>query len=253
MESIGIKGAKIMQKVGIVTGGSSGIGLSVVQSFLREGYRVFNLDLQSSEEGEFIYCDVSSVAMVEKTVHDIISSVGYIDVAVASAGIHFSATIEETSEEDFDRVMAVNVKGAYALLRSVLPTMKAKGRGVITLLASDQSLVGKRHSFAYNMSKHALASMAKTTALDYASEGIRVNAVCAGTIETPLYHKAIDRYCKASGEDKGKVHLEEAALQPIGRLGRPEEVAALVKFLSSDDASFITGSLQVIDGGYTCQ
>jgi NAD(P)-dependent dehydrogenase (short-subunit alcohol dehydrogenase family) len=99
----------------------------------------------------------------------------------------------------------------------------------------------------------ALASMAKPTALDYASFNIRANAVCPGTIETPLYHQAIDNYCERSGADKATVHAEEAALQPLGRLGQPEEVAELVYFLASDKAKFITGSLQVIDGGYTAQ
>jgi 2-keto-3-deoxy-L-fuconate dehydrogenase len=99
----------------------------------------------------------------------------------------------------------------------------------------------------------ALASIAKTTALDYALFNIRANAVCPGTIETPLYHQAIDNYCKRSGANKAEIHAEEAALQPLGRLGQPEEVAELVYFLASDKAKFITGSLQVIDGGYTAQ
>ena len=103
------------------------------------------------------------------------------------------------------------------------------------------------------MSKAALASLAKTTALDYAKYQIRANAICPGTIETPLYHKAINSYVAKSGADINQVHAEEAALQPIGRLGQASEVAALAYFLASDEAKFITGSLQVIDGGYTTQ
>ena len=120
-------------------------------------------------------------------------------------------------------------------------------------MSSDQALVAKRNSFIYNLSKTAIASMAKTTALDYASYNIRANAVCPGTIETPLYHQAIDRYCQQSGADKAQVHQEEQAEQPLNRLGKPKEVAELVLFLASDKATFITGSLQVIDGGYTAQ
>ena len=120
-------------------------------------------------------------------------------------------------------------------------------------MASDQALIAKQNSFAYNLSKSALASIAKTTALDYASYNIRANAVCPGTIETPLYHQAIDNYCQKSGADKSAIHLEEEKLQPLQRLGQPEEVAELVLFLASDKAKFITGSLQVIDGGYTAQ
>jgi 2-keto-3-deoxy-L-fuconate dehydrogenase len=103
----------------------------------------------------------------------------------------------------------------------------------------------------YNLTKHALASMAKTTALDYAVYNIRANTLCPGTIETPLYHNAIDAYCRKTGADPEKIHAQEAALQPLGRIGQPNDVAAMALFLASDDASFITGSLQAIDGGYT--
>ena len=138
-------------------------------------------------------------------------------------------------------------------MQSVLPIMKTQNNGAIVLIASDQAIIGKKNSFAYNLTKHALASMAKTTALDYATFNIRANAVCPGTIETPLFHNAIDAYCKNSGANKAQTVAEEAALQPLNRLGQADEVAALVNFLVSDDASFITGSLQSIDGGYTAQ
>jgi len=165
--------------------------------------------------------------------------------------MHFSGNLEHTTEQELDRVLQLNVKGAYYSLRSVLPVMRQQQQGYIVLLGSDQSVIAKPNSFAYNMSKVALASMAKTTALDYASYGIRANAVCPGTIETPLYHQAIDKYCDRSGADKTKVHAEEAAMQPVGRIGQPQEVAELVYFLASGKADFITGSLQMIDGGYT--
>jgi hypothetical protein len=172
---------------------------------------------------------------------------------VSNAGIHFSANIENTSEDDFDKVFNINVKGAYAAVKAVLPSMKANNNGAIIIMSSDQALVAKHNSFAYNLSKAALASMAKTTALDYAAFNIRANAVCPGTIETPLYHDAINNYCQKSGADKAEIHREEESLQPLNRLGQPEEVAELVLFLASDKAKFITGSLQVIDGGYTVQ
>ncbi len=242
-----------MQKVCVVTGGSAGIGQAVVERFATDGYRVFNLDLQSSDQGEFICCDVSQSAQVSAAIEQVKNIAGRIDCVVSNAGIHLSANLESTSEADFERLMGINVKGAFYLLKSILPIMRTQNSGAVILIGSDQSLVGKTNSFAYNLSKSALASMAKTTALDYAQYGIRANAVCPGTIETPLYHQAINRYCERSGADKEAVHAEEAALQPIGRIGQPEEVAALVAFLASDEARFITGSLQVIDGGYTAQ
>ncbi|GLX83592.1 SDR family NAD(P)-dependent oxidoreductase [Thalassotalea eurytherma] len=240
------------EKVCIVTGGSSGIGLAIVQRFLEANYLVYNLDMSPSSVGEFKACDISNVDQV----NDIIKAIAQehtIDALVSNAGIHFSATIEDTTEQDLEKVFNINVKGAYGAIKAVLPNMKASKQGSIVLMASDQALVGKRNSFAYNLSKSALASMAKTTALDYAAYNIRANAVCPGTIETPLYHKAIDNYCLTSGAEKAQVHLEEEAQQPIGRLGQPEEVAELVFFLCTYKASFITGSLQVIDGGYTAQ
>lgn len=241
-----------MKKVCVITGGSSGIGLNISKLFIENNYLVYNLDKAESSVGNFKYCDVTEIVQV-KAIIDEISKKHCIDVLISNAGIHFSANIENTSEEEFDRVFNINVKGAYAAVKAVLPSMKKQGDGAIILMASDQALVGKQNSFAYNLSKAALASMAKTTALDYAKFNIRANALCPGTIETPLYHNAINNYCLKSGADKNKIHLEEELLQPLQRLGQPEEVAEFALFLASDKAKFITGSLQVIDGGYTAQ
>lgn len=241
-----------MKKVCIITGGSSGIGLSISALFERNNYQVFNLDLTPSPVGVFQQCDVTDAEQVKSIIANI-SSKHTIDVLISNAGIHYSASIEETTEEALDRVFSINVKGAFSAIKAVLPNMKNNKNGAIILMSSDQALIAKHNSFAYNLSKTALASMAKTTALDYAQYNIRANAVCPGTIETPLYHKAIDNFCENSGANKESVHQEEASLQPLNRLGQPEEVAELVLFLASDKAKFITGSLQVIDGGYTAQ
>ena len=241
----------------IVTGGSYGIGDAVCEKFNAQGYVVINLDIQANPQQsttiDWRKCDVSNTSEITQAIHQIIQQYGSVECLVSNAGIHFSGTIEDTTEEDFDRVFGLNVKGAIAATKAVLPQMKTQQKGVILYMASDQALIAKHNSFAYNMSKAALASMAKTTALDYAKYQIRANAICPGTIETPLYHKAINRYVAQSGADIEQVHAQEAALQPIGRLGQASEVAALTYFLASDDARFITGSLQVIDGGYTAQ
>ncbi|BBW92863.1 MULTISPECIES: SDR family NAD(P)-dependent oxidoreductase [Pseudoalteromonas] len=242
-----------MSKVAIVTGGTKGIGLAVVKRLLTSGYEVHNLDITPSDVGVFHHCDVSDVEAVRRSINTIHEQSQRIDVLVSNAGKHLSANIESTDEQTLDALFALNVKGAYAAVQSVLPTMKANNAGSIILIASDQALIAKQNSFAYNLTKHALASMAKTTALDYARFNIRANAVCPGTIETPLFHNAIDAYCDKSGANKADIVAEEASLQPLNRLGQADEVAALVSFLASDDASFITGSLQSIDGGYTAQ
>ncbi|CAI3935161.1 SDR family NAD(P)-dependent oxidoreductase [Alteromonas macleodii] len=241
----------------IVTGGSLGIGFAVCKLFSQNGYQVINLDIRDFEQvlPNVIWkpCDVSVVRDIEAAVNEIISSYQRIDALVCNAGIHVSATIEDTDEALLDKVLNLNVKGAYGAIKSCLPTMKEQGSGAIVVMGSDQSFVGKRNSFAYGVSKGALASMAKTTALDYAPYNIRVNAVCPGTIETPLFHNAIDNYVARSGADKNEVVAEEAAAQPIGRLGQPEDVAELTYFLCSNKAAFITGSLYAVDGGYTAQ
>ena len=240
----------MMKKICIVTGGSSGIGLAVVELFTQNGYEVFNLDITKSDSDNFIYCDITDHNSVIESIQKIAEHHS-IDALVTSAGVHFSANIEETSEQDLQRVFDINVKGTYSAVQAVLPSMKKRGAGSIIVIASDQSLVAKRNSFAYNLSKAALASLAKTTALDYAQYNIRANAICPGTIETPLYHRAVENYCDKSGDNIEEVHKNEEALQPLGRLGQPLEVAQYALFLASDNATFITGSTQVIDGGYT--
>ncbi len=236
----------------IVTGGSSGIGLAIVKQLITDGFHVVNLDIVPGELGKYYRCDMTNSSQVQQVIAQI-STQYVIEVLVANAGKHLSATIEETTEEQLDAMFALNLKGAYSAIKACLPSMKAKQKGSIILVASDQALIAKANSFAYNLTKHALASMAKTTAIDYAKYNIRANAVCPGTIETPLYHQAIERYCEKSGESIEEVHQQEALCQPLGRIGQPEEVAYLVAFLASDKSTFITGSLQVIDGGYTAQ
>ena len=239
-----------MSKTMVITGASSGIGLAIAQFFLDDGYHVFNLDINEGKVGEFCYCDVRDAQQVNEVINGIAQH-SRIDVLVSNAGMHFSGNIENTSADDFEKVMSLNVNGAYAVSKAVVPVMKKQKSGVILYVGSDQSTVGKANSFVYNISKHALSSMAKTMALDYAKYNIRANTLCPGTIETPLYHKAIDAYCEKSGADKNQVHKEEGALQPLGRIGQPEDVASLALYLASEQASFITGSLFSVDGGYT--
>ncbi|GEA12395.1 SDR family oxidoreductase [Alteromonas sp. KUL49] len=248
---------KSSRPVCIVTGGSMGIGLAVCEQFSENGYDVFNLDICEPQRVlnnvNWLACDVSNVEQVSTSVALIVKGTERIDALVCNAGKHLSATIEQTSESQLDDMINLNIKGAYAAIKATLPQMKAQQSGAIVVMGSDQCFVGKRNSFAYGLTKAAIASIAKTTALDYAQYQIRVNAVCAGTIETPLFHNAINKYVAASGANKADVVKEEADLQPIGRLGQPEDVAAMTYFLCSEQAKFITGSLHAVDGGYTAQ
>lgn len=246
-------------KICIVTGGSSGIGEATALLALSRGYRVYNLDLfppkpnSSHRDDIFVKCDVTNRKEVEEAVNFIFHCEKKIDALVISAGVHLSANIEQTSEDDFDRVMSVNTKGTYCLLKSVIPLMKENRKGSIVIVSSDQAFIGKKNSFAYNSSKAAIAAMARTIALDYAPFGIRCNAVCPGTIDTPLYQNAVQRYASKHRLNPDEVHKEEAKEQPLGRIGTPDDVAHFIDFLIGDASSFITGALLPIDGGYTAR
>lgn len=236
----------------VITGGSSGIGLAICQRFSAAGYRVFNLDVQSSHVGHFIQVDVTDAQAVKQAIAHIADQ-HTITTLICNAGKHLSANIEQTDEATLDALIALNVKGAYHAIQACLPSMKAAHSGSILLIASEQAVVGKTNSFAYNLTKHALGSIAKTTALDYAAFNIRANALCPGTIDTPLYQQAVAKYVARSGVNIKDVHAHEARCQPLGRIGLPEEVAAYALFLASPEASFVTGTLPTIDGGYAAQ
>lgn len=239
-----------MKKTLVISGASSGIGLAIAETFLENDYEVYNLDIEHSEVAQTIICDLTDHQQVLQAVKDIAQS-RTIDVMVSNAGRHLSANIEATSEQQLTDLFALNVKGAFSLTQAVIPQMKQNNAGSIIYIGSDQSSVAKRNSCAYNLTKHALASLAKTTALDYADYNIRSNIVCPGTIDTPLYQKAIKAYCDRSGDAIDSVHQHEALQQPLGRIGHPDEVASMVAYLASDKAAFITGAMFAIDGGYT--
>lgn len=239
-----------MCKVCVITGGSHGIGEAASRLFSSQGYRVYNLDLQPGNIGIFIECDVSSPDSVRNAFDEIRTHEKHVDFLVISAGIHFSGNVEATTVADFDRVLGINVKGAYLTTKESLSLMKEKG-GSIVLVSSDQAFVGKKNSFVYNLSKSAVASMARTIAIDYATYNIRCNAICPGTIDTPLYRKALARASERLGVSLESLHREECSEQLLDRVGEASEVAEFIAFLCSDKAGFVTGSLHSIDGGYT--
>lgn len=234
----------------VVTGGSNGIGAAIVEKFLEAESKVYNLDINETPNAAFVKCDVSSLDSVAHAFSHIAREAGKIDKLVISAGIHLSGSIENTTESDFDNVFETNVKGAFLTLKHALPLMKKSG-GSIVLLSSDQAIIGKSNSFAYNASKAAIAAMCRTTAIDYAEYNIRCNSVCPGTIDTPLYRKALGQAAKKKGVSFDALHKEENEQQLLNRIGMASEVADLIYFLCSDKANFITGSLHAIDGGYT--
>jgi 2-keto-3-deoxy-L-fuconate dehydrogenase len=249
-----------------ITGGASGIGMAAVKRFYEGGDNVFFVDVDangtaavvaSCGEGErigFFRADVSDSTQMKEAVEHAVKRFGGIDVVFANAGRHLSASLLETTEAQWDALMGVNLKGVFLTLKHTVPHLISGGGGAVVLMGSDQSLIGKRKSFAYGASRGAVGQMAKSLALEYADMNIRVNCVCPATIDTPL---AMDAMRRSAGLDDeapmDAVLEEERSLHPLGRIGRPEEVAEAVYFLASDAASFITGALLPVDGGYTAK
>jgi len=246
----------------IVTGGASGIGMATAERFLEEGADVAIFDIspkalesareEFSNKGYDVFTasgDVSVHKDVKSMVGRAKKKLGKIDVVFNNAGILVEGTVEEVTERDWDRIMGVNVKGVFLMCKEVIPIMLAQGAGVIVNNASCSGLVGDRSAIAYNTSKGAVVLMTKCLALDYARKNIRVNCVCPGEIETPMFRQE----AKARNVPIEKYRKEISAYHPIGRLGRPREVADAVLFLASDDSSFTIGTALSVDGGYTCQ
>lgn len=246
-------------KVALVTGGSSGIGRATCLAFAREGAKVFFADIdaaggeetlrmikETGGEGVFVKADVSKARDVEGMVNKAVETYDRLDYAHNNAGIDGEfATIVRNTEENFDHVIGVNLKSVWLGMKYEIPEMRKRGGGAIVNTASVAGLVAFRTMGPYVASKHGVIGLTKTAALEYSNFGIRVNAVCPGAIRTPM----IDAFINNDSETEASM----SALQPIGRMGRAEEVANLILWLCSDAASFITGAAIAIDGGIVAQ
>ncbi|PON18712.1 short chain dehydrogenase [Candidatus Entotheonella serta] len=247
-------------KVVLVTGAGSGIGRATALACAREGAQVVVADRvveagqetvamvqQAGGEARFVEVDVTQTASVKAMIAAAVAAYGRIDCAHNNAGIEgVFATTADYPEEDWDRVMAVNLKGVWLCMRAEIPQMLQQGGGAIVNTASLAGLVGAKRMPAYVASKHGVAGLTKTAALEYAKSGIRVNAVCPGVIHTLM----VDRmFLSRRPELEGRL----AEAEPVGRLGKPEEVAEAVVWLCSDAASFVTGHTMTVDGGMYAQ
>ena len=187
----------------------------------------------------------------EQQIIQALNAVDAIDTLIVSAGKHLSATILDTCTPQLVELVNLNLFGAYWLIQHALPIMIKQNYGNIVTIGSDQYLIAKPHSTVYGMTKAALAQLTKSIALDYAANKIRANCIGCGTINTPLYRRAIENYAKKSDIDISIIEGEENAQQPLGRIGNADEVAQLAFFLASAGAEYITGAYIPIDGGYT--
>lgn len=241
----------------IVTGGASGIGLAITQLFASKGNNVYFLDYNEPLGNEveknllgqgyhvtFLQADVSKLEEVKKTFERLPEK---IDVLVNNAGISHIGNLENTSEEDFERVFQVNAKGVFTCTQAAIHKLKANGGGSIINMCSVAAIIGIPDRFAYSMTKGAVYSMTLSIARDYVNHNIRCNSISPGRVHTPF----VDGFLAKNypGQEK-EMFAKLAATQPIGRMGTPEEIAGLVYYLGSDEASFITGSNFNIDGGF---
>lgn len=245
-------------KVAVVTGAGSGIGQAIALLFARQGAQVKVLDLNPAAAGATtetiraakgqaaaLTCDVGDAVQVEATFQRAVAERGQIDILVNSAGVAHVGTVLTTSEEEFDRVYRVNVKGVYLCCRAAVPHMLKQGAGVILNLASIASHIGLPDRFAYSMSKGAVHTMTMSIAADYVKT-IRCNCISPARVHTPF----VDGFLAKNYPGREKEMFQKlSAAQPMGRMGTPEEVALLALYLCSDEAAFVTGQAYPIDGG----
>jgi NAD(P)-dependent dehydrogenase (short-subunit alcohol dehydrogenase family) len=251
-------------KVALITGGGSGIGKATVIAFASKGASVIvvDVDAEGGEEtvqivnemdGEatFIKADVSQANEVENIVNQTVEIYGRIDCAHNNAGIEGArALTADCLEKDWDRVIGINLKGLWLCMKFEIPAMLKQGRGAIVNTASVNGLVGYRARPAYVASKHGVVGLTKAAALEYAQQGIRINAVCPGFIRTPLIERALSQYPR---DEAAKIEQMIIGMEPVGRMGTSEEVAQTVVWLCSDAASFVTGHAMAVDGGILAQ
>lgn len=247
----------LASRVALVTGAASGIGRAIAVLFAQQGAAVSIVDLNAgggqavvdeiAETGRpalFVKADVSRTEDARHAVQATLSRFGRVDILVNNAGVIRRASVVETSEDDWDLVMGVNAKSVFLFAKHAVPVMAASGGGVIINIASGWGLVGGRRAAAYCASKGAMVQLTRAMALDHASDRIRVNCICPGDTDTPLLRQE----AAALGASETQF-LADAARRPLGRLGRPEDIAHAALYLASDASAFVTGTTLVVDGG----
>jgi dihydroanticapsin dehydrogenase len=243
-------------KVALVTGGNSGIGRAIAELFAREKAKVAIADIKPGEtvqaierEGgtaTFMQADLRNDPQVKRVVDGCVKKYGTVDILCNNAGIELVRPLLETTEEEWDRVVDTNLKSVFLVSRHALPYMIEKRKGVVVNTASQLGIVARENLAAYSATKAGVILLTKAMALEHAKDGIRVNCVCPGAVETQM----TDRILR-NGRDPKKGRKMLIGNHPIGRLGRPEEIAQAVLFLASERSSFVTGAALVVDGGYT--
>ena len=248
---------KLDRRVAVVTGAAAGIGESSARAFAREGARLVLVDLEADRlaklAGELeqsstvvveVSGDVSQASVCQSVVDRAMGQFGRLDILFNNAGIVLGGSLLDCTEEEWQRTMDVNLKSMFLMSRAVIPQMQRQGSGAIINMGSIAGPAGVANRGAYSVSKAGVVGLTKSLAIDFVQDGIRVNCICPGTVDTPSLRQRI-----ASAPDPQEARRAFVARQPMGRLGRPEEIAALALFLASDDSRYMTGQAIVMDGG----
>ncbi len=244
---------RLSGKVALVTAAGNGIGRAVAQQFQREGARVIATDVDEASLQGLAGCETRRLDVTDAAaIAALVAGAGAIDVLFNCAGYVGAGSILECERKDWDFSFALNVTSMYEMCRAVLPGMLAAGGGSIINVASvASSIKGVPNRFAYGTTKAAVIGLSKAIAADFVTRGIRCNAICPGTIESPSLRERIQAQAQAQAASVEQVRGAFIARQPIGRLGTPEEIAALAVYLAADESAYTTGTVHVIDGGWS--
>ena len=256
---------RLDSKIALVTGAGSGIGREIALLYAQQGAQVIVADIQEAAAAAVVAeisernglarslpLNVADEGQVRVAMQETGEQYGRLDILVNNAGVSHVGNVLETSAEDWDRVMAVNARGVFLCSKYAVAQMLQQNPagGILVNIASVAGMIAVDRRFPYGASKGAVISMTRSIAIDFANQGIRANAICPGTVHTPFVEGFLERNF---AENKDEVRQQLHARQPIGRMGRPEEIAAAALYLASDEAALITGSTLVIDGGWTAR
>ena len=244
---------RLAGKRAVITAAAQGIGRASAEMFVREGAHVIATDVNGDGLATLAGCDPRQLDVTDtQAIAGLAAAAGPVDILFNCAGIVHGGTVLECTSEDWSRAFEVNVTAMFQMIRAFLPGMLERGHGsIINMSSVASSVTGVPNRFAYGASKAAVIGLTKSIAVDFVARGIRCNAICPGTVDSPSLQGRIRTQASASGAAEADVRAQFEKRQPMGRLGRPEEIAALALYLASDESAFTTGTMAVVDGGWT--